>query len=270
MRYRESESPLYAIMTRNLAKSLSQRLRSTNVTVVEGLRKELEHVRARVVMGSFIITIICMLFIYLLIVTLVEENKTPFGTPSFYSIPLIFVFAVILFFYMLKTGYPLKTFGLTLENWRQSVKESLLWTIVFMIGMIPFKWVVISTIPSLANHSVIEGDVIDIGLTMQAKIGFFVLYLVFVPLQEFIVRGALQSSFEEFLVTPYKIIWAIVLSNVLFATTHFFVSMTLGFLTLIPGFLWGWLYSKHRTLVGVIISHELIGIWGLYVLGFMF
>lgn len=262
------ESPLYALMTRNLAKSLSQRLRSTNVTVIESLRKELEHTKARIVMGSFIITIICILILYLIVLTIVEENKNPVGSPTFYTMPIIAVFAIIVFIYMKKTHYPLSVFGLTLKNWRESTKDALIFTFIFMIGMLPFKWILIHTISGFSNHSLIEGDVIDFALPLQEKIGFLILYLIFVPLQEFIVRGALQSSFEEFLVTPYKRIWAIVLSNILFATTHFHVSITLAILTLIPGFLWGWLYSRHRTLVGVIISHELIGIWGLFILGF--
>jgi membrane protease YdiL (CAAX protease family) len=35
----------------------------------------------------------------------------------------------------------------------------------------------------------------------------------------------------------------------------------------LPGLFWGWLYSRHRTLIGVTISHILIGAWIFYFVG---
>jgi membrane protease YdiL (CAAX protease family) len=37
---------------------------------------------------------------------------------------------------------------------------------------------------------------------------------------------------------------------------------------MLPGFLWGWLYARHGTLVASIVPHALIGWWALFVLGF--
>ncbi|PON16315.1 hypothetical protein C2W62_19100 [Candidatus Entotheonella serta] len=35
------------------------------------------------------------------------------------------------------------------------------------------------------------------------------------------------------------------------------------------GLFWGWLYARHGTLIGPIISHALLGFWALYILGIM-
>jgi len=98
---------------------------------------------------------------------------------------------------------------------------------------------------------------------------FISLYLLFVPLQEFIVRGVLQGSFQEFMQGRYKIFWSIVLSNLLFSITHLHISLLTTFIVFIPGLFWGWLYSRHRTLVGVIASHLIIGIWALCIVGIL-
>ena len=54
---------------------------------------------------------------------------------------------------------------------------------------------------------------------------------------------------------------------------HFFINMIVilcGYIVVVavvaflPGLFWGWLYSRHRTLVGV--SHMLVGVWALYFL----
>lgn len=42
--------------------------------------------------------------------------------------------------------------------------------------------------------------------------------------------------------------------------------MTLTVLSFIGGILWGWLYGRRPTLVGVTISHVIIGVWVLKIL----
>ncbi len=264
------ESPLYSIFIRNMAKGMSLHIRNANATLAEALRNELEHTRARVVMGSFIIAIIAMLFFYVLLLIYMQQHGKNLSTTSFITTPMIIGYSVIIFLYMRnmrKAGYPLKTFGLTLKNWKISIKESLLGTVAF-IGLLTLTKLFLITIFSDFEHrSLFEGNVVDMKTDVHTQILLFFLYLMFVPLQEFVARGALQSSFEEFLISPRKKMLAIFLSNILFGMTHFIISIWFGLLSFIPGLMWGWLYSRHRTLVGVTISHQLVGIWGIYFLG---
>jgi len=39
-------------------------------------------------------------------------------------------------------------------------------------------------------------------------------------------------------------------------------------ISLLPGLPWGWLYTRHGTLIAPIVSHVLVGSIGLFVLGF--
>lgn len=86
-------------------------------------------------------------------------------------------------------------------------------------------------------------------------------------MQELIVRGVLQSSFYEFITGRHRNFWAILLSNLLFSITHMHLSLAASFIVFVPGLFWGWLYSRYRTLVGVIFSHLFIGIWAFFIVG---
>jgi membrane protease YdiL (CAAX protease family) len=93
------------------------------------------------------------------------------------------------------------------------------------------------------------------------------IYVVLAAVQEFLVRGVLQGSLQEFL-TGRHVIWkSILISNLLFSTLHLHLSVSFALMAFLPGLFWGWLYSRHRTLIGVTISHILIGAWIFYFLG---
>jgi len=61
---------------------------------------------------------------------------------------------------------------------------------------------------------------------------------------------------------------AIVIANALFTAAHLYLSIGFALLAMIPGFLWGWLYARHGTLVAPVVSHIVLGWWAFFVLGF--
>jgi len=93
-------------------------------------------------------------------------------------------------------------------------------------------------------------------------------YSVFAPVQEFIARGCFQSSFQNFLVGKYKTLTAIVISNLMFSMTHLHISISFALLAFIPGLFWGWQYARHKTLIGISISHIVIGLSASIFIGF--
>jgi membrane protease YdiL (CAAX protease family) len=93
------------------------------------------------------------------------------------------------------------------------------------------------------------------------------LYLVSAFFQEFIIRGVFQSSLERFLVGKYRVYLAIIISNVMFMGYHQPLSWVFPLLVVIPGLFWGWLYFRHRTLIGVCISHLILGVWAFFIVG---
>lgn len=261
--------PIYAKLVQNLAKNLGQRVRVTSDTVVESLGNELELTKARATMGFLIIVTLCMLSFYILVLKVILSIPGAFWvSTTILSGPILAIFAIGVFIYMIKSRYPLRTFGLTMKNWRYNSIEAIFFSLPFLPLTMLLKWVVIQTTTGFANRPIFDMSTHTEGNSWALSIAFFALYMFFVPLQELIVRGALQSSFRELLVTPHKTLYSILLSNLLFSVTHFHFSLLIGLIIVIPGFFWGWLYARQGSLVGVIVSHWLIGIWALFVVGF--
>jgi hypothetical protein len=266
------EQPTYSKLSSNLASELSLRLRRANEVTVESLRGQLSEAKARVALGSFMINVLTMLILYVFSLKAITTFGEKGVSTAMISMPLILLFAGGLYFMMKKHGYPMSFYGITLKNWKRDVIEGVLLSIPLILCCIIIKWFLTTFIPAFngiplfhftagINPGYIEKVPMIVMLLLP------VVYLLLTPLQELISRGALQSSLEEFLVGPNKTWWAIILSNFLFSVTHLHVSFGMAMAVLIPGFAWGWLYSRQRSLVGVSISHMIVGGFAFYVLG---
>jgi membrane protease YdiL (CAAX protease family) len=151
-----------------------------------------------------------------------------------------------------KSGFPLSAFGLTWQNARKSVKESLVTSAIFIVGLILLKiWLINS-------DSVLHGK----PLIAQEEFKTLFLYLFFIsaPLQEFLIRGVLQSSAERIIMGRQKVFWSIVSISMIFSALHTIYSLPFALLTFFVSLLWGWLYARHHTLIGVSICHLLLGL----------
>ena len=255
--------PIYSKIIQNLAINSGKRLRDANNVVMEALQRELENAKARVAMGILVITLLSILSLYVGVFKFIEEMNHPLAESSVVSIPLIFVFAIMVVIAMIKTGYPLRFYGLTTQNWQRSLFESLSCTFILMALTVGYKWVLIHSSVAFAHHALFDIKIHHDWWVLLGLLG----YLLLVPFQELCVRGALQGSLEKLLVSPYRILWAILLSNLLFSLTHFHVSFGVALAVFIPGLMWGWLYSRHHTLIGVTLSHQIYGVWALMIVG---
>jgi hypothetical protein len=94
------------------------------------------------------------------------------------------------------------------------------------------------------------------------------LYIALTPLQEFLARGALQAPLEQVFTGRYRSLQANIVANLLFSVFHEHLGLAFSLMVLVPGLFWGWLFSRQKTLVGVSISHAILGTYGLYFLNF--
>ena len=109
------------------------------------------------------------------------------------------------------------------------------------------------------------------GHSTQSLLGLLftvVAYSIFSPIQEFIARGGIQSAFQELLISKHKNLIAVLIANIMFSMTHLHISTVIALVVFIPGLFWGWLYYRHKTLIGVCISHIIIGLFAIRVVGF--
>ena len=173
---------------------------------------------------------------------------------------------------MLKTGLSLVDFGLTMRNWKRATIEGLLVTIPLLLYLGILKYAVIQFDPQYRHLSLIEintGFDQNLHVISWPQIIIMIIYVIFAPLQEFIIRGGLQGSLYWFLSGSYQSrTWtAILLSNLMFITFHAHVSLLFALGTFVPGLVWGWLYSRHKTLIGVSISHTILGLLVIFFMG---
>ncbi len=264
--------PLHSVLSRNLAAEMARRLRGTNEIAAASLEREVEHLKARVAMGTFLAYVVLVMSVYGFILRAATTLAQTATSATFVTIPIVVGLAAVLFVMMLESGYPLRTYGFTLDNARANCVESILWTLPFLALLTLGKLALIKMLPQFSHlplfniYAAVNTDVAPRNGYVVALIGLG--YLSVVPLQELSIRGALQSSLELFFVGQRNTLWAIVISNALFTCAHLHLSETLALLVFPAGVFWGILFARQRSLLGPIVSHMLVGWWALFLLDF--
>ena len=261
------DKTIYSIFY-HLSKNIGRRLRHSNDIALQAMEKQLDEFKTRVTLGNFFVYIVIMLSLFTFSLDGLKYVMNVGKNSSFITLPLTLAFFVFFIAFIKTSGFPLKTFGLTLTNWKKAVLEGIVFTIPFAAVILGVKWLLISYAPHYMDRALIEGFA-----TMNANpktwwTFLFIYVLIVAPLQEFLSRGGLQGPLEEFLSSKYKAPLAILVSNLLFSTMHLFMSLEIALLVFIPGVYFGWLYSRTHNLLGVWIAHALVGTVGLSIVGF--
>lgn len=268
--------PIFARFTLNLAKLAGKHLKYANDSAIRSTKQELKLTKSHDQMGRFIVHLFILLTFYVYILKIFEQ----FGTESFLirsiSAALIACFAVSGTLIVINSGFPIEFYGLTLKNWKKNAWESILFTIPLLLFMVGLKWMMIKTIPAFKDLSVFQfGDPVHPFLRFfgegEDHTRFYTmlgLYIAFVPLQEFIARGCLQSCLRNFFTSPNRIVLSILSSNLLFGMFHGLKSFTFIGAAFFLGLFWGWLYQRQNSIVGPSISHAIVGAWAFGVLSY--
>lgn len=259
----EIDYPLaFGVMMKNLAGYVAGMLERTTLNEVRSLKTELQNSLLNAKANLFFSYVIGLLCVYNLTISKISSLSLDADKASIISAIIIVAFALGLIFVIRQSKLPIHVMGLTLKNWKPALRESLIWTLFMLVGMVFVKWILISSVPRYQHL-----PLIDLNLSMKS-LGFnFILYTLHSPIQEFVARGVLQGSLQHFFSGRNKVWRAIIVSNALFSATHVhLMSGLLGIIVFVPGLFWGWLYSRNNSLVGVSVSHLLIGWTGLFFL----
>jgi CRP-like cAMP-binding protein len=263
----DKDKTIYSIFY-HLAKNISERLRHSNDVALQAMERQLDEFRTRVTLGNFFVYVVIIMSLYTFGLDGLKYVMNVGKNSSYVTLPLTLVFVILFIFLMKTSDFPLKTFGLTLENWRRAIFEGIVFTIPFAAVILAVKWLLVNYVPHYMGRPLIEG-LAKMSADPKTWWTFLFIYILIVaPLQEFLSRGGLQGPLEEFLSSKYKIPLAILVSNLLFSTMHLFMSLEIGLLVFVPGVYFGWLYSRTHNLLGVWIAHALVGTIGLSIVGF--
>ncbi|OFX34543.1 MAG: hypothetical protein A2W90_12850 [Bacteroidetes bacterium GWF2_42_66] len=157
----------------------------------------------------------------------------------------------VIFLYLRKYRFPLSYWGLTLNGSKRALIESILISIPVAAFVIGLKIYLINT-----PGNSFSGQ--DIFITTTTGVNLF-LYLINSFVQEFICRGFVQNNAERMLTGKYKSFIAILTTSMLFGVVHMHLSGTTIFVTIFAGIFFGLLYLRNKTLVGVTVSHFILG-----------
>jgi CRP-like cAMP-binding protein len=249
----------------NMAYELAARLRRTNEVTVQTLRRQLNEAEHRVEMSKFIFRLLVGLCFYMFALGVTTALSKVVPDTSLISLPILTAFAFGVYRTVKTSPWPPSAYGFTLKNWRRNALEGVVLSIPIALLIITLKWIGVTMIPSLQGQPVFD-FARSTGLSLGEILMYGSAYCAFTPIQETIARGT-QASFQLFLTSRYKTAEAIVLSNMLFSATHLHVSIGLALAVFPIGLYWGWIFARQGSLVGSSVSHAILGVFGLLIVG---
>ncbi|MFI4955592.1 MAG: cyclic nucleotide-binding domain-containing protein [Gammaproteobacteria bacterium] len=265
------EVSLSNILKVNFAKTLSQNIRNLNTKAVVKLKDQLKYSQKQVILGQYIFRLMTLVCIYVLSMSTFNSIVHLSAGTVYLCVPVIVVFALAFYQLLDQSGFSPKAFGATLNGWEYALKDGALISIVFMMPMILFcKLVATHMLPSMADAPVFFYKGILKTLSRKEQMLLLVSFGLYVPAIEFIARGVCQTSFMTFLSHKNRQWQAILLAALFFSLSHVHISVLLAFATFVLSLFWGWLYTRHSTLIGVIVSHWLLTYFAIFVVGFDF
>jgi hypothetical protein len=205
-------------------------------------------------MASFIVIVLSLYSIALSFMQNVVKMDINIRRASVESISFGFLMLQILLavaFVMKHRPRP-EDYGWTLRNWRRSVAESSAITAVLFALMVGLKALLIRYSSTFHGAPLITWGYWGGWQTVTS-------YFFVAPAQEVIGRGFLQSSIEKFLTGKHRTLLAIVLTAVQFGVVHLHFSFTAGALAMVSGIIFGRMFARQRTVLGVSISHFILG-----------
>ncbi|MDF1758484.1 MAG: cyclic nucleotide-binding domain-containing protein [Legionellaceae bacterium] len=250
----------------NLANGLSQRLSDTNSISAKALRQKINLLNMRVETGRFLILIVTIVSIYSYCFSLINTFVHQIYSQTMVGFPMMLLLISPVIYLIKKSDYPLSFFGINAQNLRFVVVESILWTIPFVLFMLVIKWLYVSYISSTSVF--LDGLLITTKSTeyLYMVIGIIV-YMLMVPMQELAIRGATQGCLEKFLIGKHRVLLAVIVSNLIFGVTHLHLGIRIALSMVFVGMFWGALYARQHTLIGVTISHAIIGFVAFWIIG---
>lgn len=258
-----TKDPKISLLTfHNLAIDLSHRLKHTNDITVGALENSLQQAKDKIYMGNAMVSFFIMSGLYTIFLE-VFSHSTQYFLYSFLALALI-----VLTTLMIKSGYSMQFYGITTKNWKKATLESLVYSFLIIIMITLIKYFSIQIVPQLSHEPLIKFHQEFVQLQEEGRLLWFFLYIIVsTPIQELIFRGCLQGTIQHFLISPYKGLIANFTASVIFCMAHLFISPTFAFFALIVSLIWGAMYIQQKTLIGVTLSHILVGIWAVHVLG---
>jgi CRP-like cAMP-binding protein len=267
-----SEPDIERQLLANLSKELTRRLRFNNDITVAALEQQLALERTRAIMGRFVVFMAFVMVTYTFALYVATTLLSEEVTSSAITAPITLIWAGLVYSLIRRSGLRFEAFGLTLRNRGPVIGEALIWTVYICVAATAVKQGLIWWDASFAGEHLFNlSGLLDPETRAQDlrnSLLLAVAYGIVAPVQEFIVKSGLQASLQRCLVGPSVNLRSVVISNALFASAHLHLSLSFAILSFFPGLIWGALFARQQSLLGVCVSHLLSGWFAFVVLGF--
>ncbi len=252
-----------------LSKKVTTRFRTATDAAFIAVQEKLEESKIRVNLGVLLIFVICILTTSLFAFPFVKYLLTISTNTSYVAFPVLGIILFVILIIIKKSKLPLQNFGITLRNWKKSIFEGFFFSIPVLIGMLVFKWAFVRYGFSSAQHDLFEpySAFAPSSQNLKSWIILNLFYFLFAFVQELFARGILQGLLMDFLTGKRKMWLSIFISSLIFSSVHVVYSEVLAINAFFFSMYFGWLYTRHRNLLGPWVAHGLLGIWGLSVIG---
>ena len=240
---------------------------------VEFLTQSAERERERAATGRFIVAILTIFSVFTLLLEPIQKVAEA-RLYDFGPIVALLTLVVIAFLVNRWISPTAKTVGLDLRPARRHLVEAVVWSVALCVAMTGAKylWITITASPSGPSAPLFSFFILDDGTRVDSA-GLYAMglavFLVSVPFQEFAIRCAIQAPLQSFLTGVVGAAgWiANLTATLLFAVLHAHLNPLVSLLVMVPSVLWGWLFMRSGSVVTPIVSHAIIGVYALFVLG---
>lgn len=251
-------------MLLNYLKYQQDTVRNTNELTLNEARLRLEVEKKRVLSGRFfaqmvlgqVIFTFCQGFLY---------EKAHNVESTYISFMVLGVYSIWSGFFVWQSGLSRDLFGLTMKNFVPALRLMIPATLGFAVILFVLKWVMITFFPERFGVNLIDFYHQPAGESTSVLVILF-LYTIHATFQEFIARACIQGGLQQFIDGKRNALYSIVLATLMFSSFHLMIDLNFALITIVPSMFWGYLFSKHKSLPAVAISHIIIGILALFVL----
>ncbi|NQX57959.1 CPBP family intramembrane glutamic endopeptidase [Paenibacillus qinlingensis] len=216
----------------------------------------LREYRLRSGLGSIYIQTVIVVTVYTFLLkfinsSFVQNANLPFDPDFWFARFMELLMVSMAARFIRKGGMSREECGITLNNWKTALFDAT-WISAIVIGaLFALKWTSIT----YGFDFVGDGQLLSLGYIDWS----FYCYPLFAFFQEFIARGVVQGTVQKLLTGRYANFYAMLITSSVFGVTHAHSPASITMLAFLSGFLWGPMYAKHKNLLGVTLSHFLIG-----------
>jgi CRP-like cAMP-binding protein/membrane protease YdiL (CAAX protease family) len=240
-------------------------VRSTDSLAIDEMKMNQEELKVRVSFGTFFASLVLMITVHFVIGRLALQYIQEIGTTTFLTAGLLVGYGIFVFFLMKRMHYSWAEYGFTLANWRPCLADALVQSAIFVALVTLLKWALLET--QVFHEPLFELPFFH-RYTLPLALLIVATYACFCFIQEMIFRGAIQNSLIHFLTGPFARTRVVLTTTLIVVAAHLHLkSLVLPLLVIVPNIFWCLLYYKYRSLLGVTVSHMIIGVWVLFIMG---